>query len=405
MPYTKPDTSPSELLGQLKALLAGTLAPDSTISVPDTPDEDGSTDNSPTPINPLAAKARAAFKKRQAQHRFDKLVTDHGLEALAEDRSHNYACTELVPIDHILDDPNFKNFRLKMDPTSLTELETSINLEGLKVPIVVVAAAVPDYYHVRAGFRRTLAVRHLGWKDIPAVVLPVDTPEAEEYWINIIENTAREKLSTYELANAAKMMRDRFGVKPADFARKSGHSLDYVTRLLGCLDRLPVEVLHSWQRGDKVPLDILVKLSTMTHQEAIKNLRLWFGQHRITADEALARLKKPPSHHSDKLWTVAGIERTQKLMIAIKVSNLDPKTKRLCMDVVEFCQGGRKRIEGIVDEDHRLPTREITMPDPEPDEIRPLQDRPDGPKAPPALHEISPAEFAPTVPGTRRKAF
>jgi len=171
------------------------------------------------------------------------------------------------------------------------------------------------------------------------------------------------------------------------------------------MDRLPPEVLQSWQRGDRIPLDILVKLSVMNPIEAIKNLRRWLGQHRITADVALAQLKKPSATRKpEKLWTVSGIERTQKLMLAIKISNLDPKTKRLGMDIVEFCQGARNHIPGIVDENQRLPTREFVLPDPEPDEIIPLapEDRAVSPPSQPELTKISPTDFVPSPPGKSR---
>lgn len=398
MPYATPDTDPTVLLERLKAILAGETPAQ---LVPDT-EPTPSIDSSEQPYSPLAARAKAALNKRATQHRIENLTRLTGPQG--ENISANFIETQLIELEKIVEDPTFKNFRLTVDPVSLDELKTSINLEGLKVPIVVVEAPKPGYYHVRAGFRRTLAARHLGWTTIPAIILPLDTPEIQEYWINIIENTAREKLSTYELAQAARMMRDRFNVKPEEFARKSGHTLGYIDKLLGCIDRLPPEVLISWQRGDRVPLDILVKLSAMNPIEAIKNLRLWFGQHRITADEALARLRKPPTARPEKLWTVSGLERTQKLMLAIKISNLDPKTKRLCMDVVEFCQGGRKRIDGIVDEGHKLPTREFILPDPEPDEIIPSQpeDRLAAPAPVTPLHPIAPTDFIPTSPGTPR---
>lgn len=393
MPYITPD-NPTALLERLKTILAGDTPPLDT--------ETQATSND-RPYNPLAARAQAALDKRAAQHRIDVLTALTGPQG-ENCTAANFSETRLIELDRILDDPTFKNSRLTMDPVSLTELTNSINLEGLKVPIVVVTAPKPEYFHIRAGFRRTLAVRHLGWRTIPAIVLPLDTPEAQEYWINIIENTAREKLSTYELAHAARMMRDRFGVKPDEFSRKSGHSLGHIEKLLGCIDRLPPEVLQSWQRGDKIPLEILVKLSAMNPIEAIKNLRLWFGQHRITADEALARLKKPPNRKNEKLWTVSGLERTQKLILAIKISNLPPKTKRLAMDIVEFCQGCRQRIDGIVDENHHLPVQEFILPDPEPDEIVPLdpQARTTSPSPVSPLREISPVDFVPTSPGKSR---
>jgi ParB/RepB/Spo0J family partition protein len=305
-----------------------------------------------SPSARLVARARLALAKRQSESVFERW---RQAGPQAEQHTKNlYSTSELIEVGRIVEDKDFVNFRANIDPIRLAELQTSIELEGLRTPITVACTMPPGRYYVRAGFRRIAAVRNLGWKEIPAIVLPANTPKSEEYWTNIIENTNREKLSAYEIAAAAKMMRDRFGVTGSAFAHKSGHSPDYVLKLLSCIDRLPGEVLHSWKRGDRVPFEIYFKLSTMTGLEAIKNLRLWMGQHRISSvetqvEEAFKRLKKHKGG-TDKLLTVRGIERTQRLITAIRVSKLSPREKDLCQQIVEYCQGGRRRVDGIVND-------------------------------------------------------
>jgi ParB/RepB/Spo0J family partition protein len=302
----------------------------------------------------IVARSKLVLAKRRAASAFERFQRETGPQAEYQTNA-LYARSRPIDVDKIVDDPDFSNFRTYIDPSTLADLETNIELNGLRVPIVVVEAASPGYFHVRAGFRRTSAVRHLGWKMIPAVVLPSDTPESEEYWTNIVENTSREKLSHYEIACAAKLMRDRFGVTGSNFAQKSGHSPDYVYKLLNCVDRLPAEVLESWRRGDRVPFEIYHKLSCMQPLEAVKNLRLFLGQHRIEspstlADGALKRLQSKKKY-PDKLLTIHGIERTQRLLMAIKISaTLSEREKQLGLAIVEYCQGGRKRISGIVDD-------------------------------------------------------
>ena len=315
-------------------------------------------------LSRLANRARLKIAKRQSETLFEKWK-ESGPQAELHTKA-LYSSSELIEVDRILDDKSFVNFRSSIDPVKLAELQTSIDLEGLRTPITVVATMPPGHYYVRAGFRRTLAVRNLGWKEIPAVVLPADTPRSEEYWTNILENTNREKLSPYEIAAAAKMMRDEFKVTANAFAYKSGHSPSYVAKLLSCIDRLPGEVLHSWRRGDRVPFEIYFKLSCMTPLEAIKNLRLWMGQHRITATErqvedAFRKLKTRRAD-SDKLLTVRGIERTQRLIMAIRVSKLPQREKDLCQQIVEYCQGGRKRIDGLVNDRDRVASTELMAP-------------------------------------------
>jgi len=323
----------------------------------------------------LVAHARLTIAKHHAARELAEFQRKEGPQGEHQTKI-LYSHSQLIPVDKILDDKHFTNFRLNIDPDKLADLQTSIELDGLRVPIVVVATMPEGNYHVRAGFRRTMAVRNLGWSEIPAIILPADTPESEEYWTNIIENTAREKLTPYELASAAKMMRDRFGVSANAFAQKSGHSPDYITKLLSCIDRLPLEVLNSWQRGDRVPFEIYFKLSCMTPLEAIKNLRLWMGQHRIDneatrVEDALRKLQGRKKT-SDKLLTVKGIERTQRLIMAIKVSTLSEDRKELCKEIVEYCQGCRKRVTGIIKDkapitdEFEVPNKDIFALDTEP---------------------------------------
>lgn len=319
------------------------------------------TDDDPNSFPPvrsrLAAKARLHLAKRDAEKSLRDFEKENGPRA----EYHTtilYGQSEPIPVANIIDDPDFNNTRLHIDETGLANLQDSIASEGLKIPIIVVGAASPGYYYVRAGFRRTMAVRNLGWNKVPAIVLPSDMPSSEEHWINIIENTAREKLTAYELALAAQTMRDKFGVSIAEFARKTSSSPTNIANLLGCLERLPEEVLRSLANNDRVPLSIYVKLSLMTPLEAIRNLRLWKGQHRIDNTAILAEkaLEKQTYRHreSGHGLSVAAIEKTQRLMIAIKTSKLPPETKQVALEIVEYIQGCRRRVEGVIHEGWRL---------------------------------------------------
>lgn len=339
----------SALVDRVKQLLDPLLSPEEAADRKQAEPPYLTSATPPPPLPPrgsqLVARAKVHLAKRQAQQVYDKFVEQSGPQG--EYHSKLYATTELIAVAAILDDPEFTNFRRSMDPQKLAELQESIQLEGLKVPIVVVQSPIQGYYHVRAGFRRITAIKNLTWDSVPAIVLPSDTPESEEYWINIIENTAREKLSTYELAQAAKLMRDRFKVKPSDFAKKAGHSVEYIQDLVLCIDRLPDEVIDRWRDGSRLPLKILVKLSTLTPREAVRNCRLWLGQHRIDASEALKRLERKPEK-SGKLWSRKGLEKLQRLHMAIKVSPLPPDTKRICTDIVEYLQGAKQHVPGLV---------------------------------------------------------
>ena len=312
----------------------------------------------PTVSSRIVANTKLVIAKRKAEKIWHDFEAENGPRAEYHTTT-LYGSSELVPVNNIIDDPVFNNTRLHIDETGLANLQDSIHSEGLKVPIIVVRAAAPGYFHVRAGFRRTMAVRNLGWTEIPATVLPADMPPSEEYWINIVENTSREKLTSYELALAARNMRDKFDVNVAEFARKTSNSPSHIANLLGCLERLPDEVLQSWANNDRVPLSIYIKLSLMTPLEAIRNLRLWKGQHRIDNTAALAEkaLEKRNERSNKKLngLSVETIERTQRLMVAIQTSSLPPTTKQVAIEIVEYIQGCRKRVEGVIHDGWRMP--------------------------------------------------
>ena len=334
------------------------------------PNPDDLPEGRPSVIGRIIARSRLALAKRESEEAYERFQRAAGPQA--EHTTKNlYAESRMIPVDRIIDDPEFKNFRQRIDPVKLADLQTSIELDGLRIPITVIEAQAPGYFHTRAGFRRTAAVRNLGWTEIPAIVLPADMPRSEEYWVNILENCNRDKLSTYEIACAARKMRDEFHVTGHVFAKKTGHSPDYVYKLLSCLDRLPPEVIQSWKNGDQVPFSIYFDLSCMTPIEAIRNLRLWMGQRRIErvsaanaekqAAESLRRLQTR-RRSAEKLWTVRGVERTQRLLMAVKVSKLPEPTKEICVKIVEYCLGSRRRVDGVVDDHRRIPTMDLSAP-------------------------------------------
>ena len=145
------------------------------------------TDDSPkTTSAGLVAKIKLVLAKRQANRAFEEFQRDYGNQSEYRTRT-LYAESVLVPVDKIVDDPKFTNIRLTVDSSKIADLQTSVDLEGLRTPVTVIEAASPGYYHVRAGFRRLQVVRNLGWAQVPAIVLPADTPESEEYWANILE--------------------------------------------------------------------------------------------------------------------------------------------------------------------------------------------------------------------------
>jgi ParB/RepB/Spo0J family partition protein len=266
---------------------------------------------------------------------------------------------EMISLHVILDDPEFKNQRQTMDESKLMELAESMSHEGLKVPITLVE--IPGdmpYYHVRAGFRRLVAARRLGWRRIPAIVRPNDMPTADEYWINIIENSARTDLSTYELACAARVMRDKFQVKPKEFAAKTGYSLSHIENLLRCLDNLPDEILFQWKNKACIPLDMYVKWASLYPLEAVHAMKRYAHVHpevaagwkTLHAPDAASSPPKRIKNSRLKMASRTGLKRMMHARTSITMTKkLTDKERQIALAVLDFCSGDRDRILDVYD--------------------------------------------------------
>ena len=258
---------------------------------------------------------------------------------------------ELVPLDLIVDDPDFENLRLKAAEDDLRELSESMQHEGLKVPVVLVVAPGTEVrFHVRAGFRRTLAARRLGWNQIPAVILPDDTPVVDGYWTNIIENTARSSLSTYEVAAAARTMRDRFEVSPREFALRAGYSEPYVIGLLRCLDHLPDEIVDEWRRRAPIPLSVYAQWAKLEPREALKAMLVYRGRNLQVVKGWNPSPSAKEKAHPVRMTSARGLLRMQRVRFAVEVARtLDDRTRKLCLSLVDYCSGAREDVPEIYD--------------------------------------------------------
>jgi ParB/RepB/Spo0J family partition protein len=283
---------------------------------------------------------------------------------------------EMIPLKLITDDPDFTNLRLRVEEEDLRKLAESMRFEGLKVPITVIAVADGvSQFHVRAGFRRTTVARRLGWKNIPAVILPANTPTVEEYWTNIIENSARSQLHSYEIACAARTMRDRFHVSPLDFAQRAGYSDTYIHNLLRCLDRLPDDVLHEWQIKAPIPVKLYIQWAILEPSEASK-MMLAYGGHN---PQIVKDWQPAARQHGTNLLRMAstrGLKRMQQLRFAVGVSpTLSPATRALCLQLVDFCSGARDNVPDVYNPRKRphpsKDRRRQDLPLPQPDEQPP----------------------------------
>jgi|WetSurMetagenome_2_1015567.scaffolds.fasta_scaffold211118_2 ParB/RepB/Spo0J family partition protein len=257
---------------------------------------------------------------------------------------------EMIPLELVRCDPEFPNLRLPAPEEELTELAESMRLEGLKVPIIVVASPPPDpWFSLRAGFRRTTAARKLGWTRIPAIVRPHDIPLVEEYWTHVLENT-RSKLTTYEVALSAKVMRDRFNVSPAEFAVRAGYSETYVGNLLRAIDRLPEEIVEVWKQKAPIPIEYYVRWSSLEHSEAVKMMLSYCGRNQRVTSGWRPPAEVKERYRPQRTTTAKGLTRMTRLRFAVEVArDLDDGSRKLCLQVIDYCSGAREDVPRVYD--------------------------------------------------------
>ncbi len=267
---------------------------------------------------------------------------------------------DMIPLGSIKPDPDFKNLRLPPTEEELATLAESMQCEGLKTPVSLVPSVrLPNTYHVRAGFRRVMAAGRLKWKAIPAIVLSADIPAVTEHWINIIENSARDKLSTYELALAAQTMRDQFGIKPREFASKSGISEVYALQLLRAIDRLPQEIVEGWKAKDPIPFSYLYQWSALNPEEAVRQSQIYANRF-----PKLVGNWQPPNNSRAalrklRIMSALGLRRVQRLRFQIEVAReLTDHERKLALQVVDFCTGAREIVDSVNDTPAKKNVRE-----------------------------------------------
>ena len=306
--------------------------------------------------------AHDRVSKRRSRIKRDFEVRRHGPQG--EMRSKGLAGRlTMLPLDQIVADPDFRNVRLDPDPEELALLTESIRHEGIKVPITVIEAPGEEsLYFLRSGFRRTEAVLFLKWHQIPAIIMPVDTPEEDEYWANIIENSARQQLHTYEIAKAAQIMRNMFGINYRDFALRAGYSDKYVDNLLRAVDRLPDCILEKWKdKSNKIPSDYYIAWSSMMPHEAVASFNIFAGLHphieRIRDENASPPTEPLPRDRQTRyrMTSAFGWKRMAHARLAIDAApGLDNPAKKVCLRIIDFCMGSRNDIPGIFDRKSKI---------------------------------------------------
>ncbi len=139
-----------------------------------------------------------------------------------------------IPIFNIL--PNPYQPRLSFLPDALDELKKSILENGLIQPITVRRAG-DKQYELISGERRLRACKEIGFSEIPAYIIVVDSKESM-IALALIENIQREKLNAIEIAQAYKRLLEECNLSQEEIAKRVGKDRTTITNFLRLL-KLP----------------------------------------------------------------------------------------------------------------------------------------------------------------------
>ncbi len=166
-----------------------------------------------------------------------------GLEVLVGGPSSSLELIE-IPVGSVA--PNPRQPRRRFEPEAASGLAESIRTQGLLQPVVVRPKAGGGYELI-AGERRLRAAREAGVTTVPALVR--EAGDGESLLLSLVENVAREQLSSVEEARAYAVLMDEFGLSLGEIAEKVGRSKPSVSNRLRLLE-LPDEVLWMLVRGE-----------------------------------------------------------------------------------------------------------------------------------------------------------
>jgi ParB family chromosome partitioning protein len=149
-----------------------------------------------------------------------------------------------LPIETI--HPNPRQPRKRFDHESTSALADSIRTQGLVQPVVVRPRPAGGFELI-AGERRWRAAQEAGIPTVPALVREAD--DRDTLLLGLVENVAREELSSVEEARAYALLLDEFELSLGDVAERVGKAKPTVSNRLRMLE-LPDDVLGLVERGE-----------------------------------------------------------------------------------------------------------------------------------------------------------
>ena len=203
-----------------------------------------------------------------------------------------------IPVEFISSNP-FQP-RMTFEPEAFEELKKSILSNGLIQPVTVRRFGGDNNYQLISGERRLRACRDIGYKEIPAYIIKVDSDETM-LALALIENIQRERLNPIEIGMAYKRLMDECHLTQEQIADQVGKDRTTIANSVRLL-KLPVQVRESLIKevissgharalinlpSEEMQLDVLKKivdgnLSVRKVEQIVKKIMLSSGPPKRT---------------------------------------------------------------------------------------------------------------------------
>ncbi len=164
---------------------------------------------------------------------------------LQSDDGQSFDIIAKIPINVI--SPNPYQPRTEFDPVAIDELKNSILENGLIQPITV-RRAPDNRYELISGERRLRACKDIGYREIPAYIIKVETNEAM-LALSLIENIQREQLNPIEVAEAYKRLMEECNLSQEEIAEKVGKDRSTITNSIRLL-KLPKQIQEALSKRE-----------------------------------------------------------------------------------------------------------------------------------------------------------
>lgn len=245
----------------------------------------------------------------------NKLVLGRGLDALIKVQRDIESQHESEPakvfesdtsvnfrnLDVELIDPNPFQPRTVFDQKPLDELKHSILKNGLITPVTV--RSYQNRYQLISGERRLRAFKEIGYPEIPAYIITVDSDDVM-LAMALIENIQREKLNPVEIGIAYRRLMEDCGLNQDDIAERVGKDRSTIANSLRIL-KLP----------DEIKEKLIAEEISMGQARALINLpdkeKQLFALDKILQDNLSVR--KVESLVRELLSTDAPIHKTKRV--------------------------------------------------------------------------------------------